>query len=225
MKEERNKYSGMFTMLAMMFVACMIVSNLLAGKIWNVWGDINIPASAILFPVAYILADVFTEVYGFKKARFVIWTGFACNFLAVFGYVITVVLPYPKYWLFQDAFAIVFGMAPRFLVASFAGYLFGEFSNSIILSKLKVKTEGKNLWLRLMGSTVVGEAIDTVIFAAVSYALVIPWSQIFKIMIFQYLFKVCFEAVLMPLTYWVTGALKKREGIDTFDTDVRYRLI
>ena len=214
----------MFTMLGMLFVTCLVVSNLIAGKIWSVYGNISVQASVILFPITYILSDVFTEVYGFKKARFIIWTGFACNLVAVLAYVITIILPYPKYWLGQDAFGVVLGLTPRVLVASFAGYLFGEFANSIIMSKLKVKSEGKKLWVRIIVSTLAGEAIDTIIFVTVSFAGMIPVNQLIRMIHFQYTFKVLFEAVFMPVTYRIISRLKKKEGLDVIDHDIRYRL-
>lgn len=224
MKEDNTKYTALFMVLGMIFVSCLIVSNLIAGKIWAIGTSITIPASVILFPVTYILSDVFTEVYGFRKARGIIWTGFACNFIAVFAYVVTIILPYPKYWLSQDAFGVVLGMTPRFLVASFAAYLFGEFSNAIIMSKLKVRTKGARLWERTITSSIVGEALDSAIFIMISFAGMIPNDQLIRMMLFQYLFKVIFEVVFTPVTYLVTGSLKKKEGIDTFDYDADYRL-
>lgn len=225
MKEDGVKFTGMFVILGMLFASCLIVSNLIAGKIWAVTDSITVPASVILFPVTYILADIFTEVYGFERARLIIWTGFACNFLAVFAYIITIVIPYPGYWLTQEAYAVVLGMTPRFLIASFAAYLIGEFSNSMILSKLKVMTGGRKLWLRTIGSTIVGEALDSLVFILIAYAGLIPTDQIFRMILFQYILKVLFEVVFTPLTYLVVGLLKKREGIDTFDNEVKYRLM
>ena len=225
MKEDGVKFTGMFVILGMLFASCLIVSNLIAGKIWAVTDSITVPASVILFPVTYILADIFTEVYGFERARLIIWTGFACNFLAVFAYIITIVIPYPGYWLTQEAYAVVLGMTPRFLIASFAAYLIGEFSNSMILSKLKVMTGGRKLWLRTIGSTIVGEALDSLVFILIAYAGLIQTDQIFRMILFQYILKVLFEVVFTPLTYLVVGLLKKREGIDTFDNEVKYRLM
>lgn len=225
MKEDGVKFTGLFVMLGMMFVTCLVVSNLIAGKIWAISDSITVPASVILFPVTYILADVFTEVYGFKRARLIIWSGFACNFIAVFAYIITVTLPYPSYWYTQSAYAVVLGITPRMLIASFAGYLIGEFSNSVILSLLKVKTQGRKLWLRTIGSTIVGEALDSIVFIFIAYAGIIETEHILRMILFQYILKVLFEVVFTPFTYYVVGILKKKEGIDTFDNDVKYRLI
>ncbi|MCR5302706.1 MAG: queuosine precursor transporter [Lachnospiraceae bacterium] len=224
-QDRNNEYTGMFVGLAMVFVTCLLVSNLIAGKLWEVWEDVTLPAAVILFPVTYILADVFTEVYGFVRARLVIWIGFACSFLAVFAYVITIILPYPHYWLDQSAYGVVLGIVPRVLAASFMGYLVGELSNSVILSKLKVYTKGKYLWIRTIGSTVVGEGLDSAIFILIAFAGTVTNGQLFKMMLFQYLFKLCFEVILTPLTYWVVGALKSKEGIDTYDYEQKYKII
>lgn len=224
-QDGNNEYTGLFVVMAMLFVTCLLVSNLIAGKLWAVWGDITLPAAVILFPVTYILADVFTEVYGFSKARLVIWIGFACSFLAVFAYVITIILPYPGYWLDQGAYGVVLGVVPRVLAASFMGYLVGELSNAIILSKLKVYTKGKHLWMRTIGSTIVGEGLDSVIFIMIAFAGTIPNSQLFGMMLYQYLFKLFFEVILTPLTYWVIGTLKSKEGIDTYDYEQKYKII
>ena len=128
--------------IAVIYVTCLLLSNLIAGKMWAVTGSVVVPAAVVLFPVTYIFGDVFTEVYGFKKARLVIWLGFFCSFLAVVVYLITIALPHPEFFEAQDAYAAVLGTTPRVAFASFVGYLFGEFSNSMILSRLKVFTKG-----------------------------------------------------------------------------------
>ena len=224
MNENAKKYSGIFVLLGMIYVTCLLVSNLIAGKMWSPGLGISLPASVILFPITYIFADVFTEVYGFEHAKLIIWSGFACNFIAVIIYIITVDLPYPEFFMEQEAFAVVFGMTPRVLVASFIAYLFGEFSNSIVLSKLKVITKGEKLWLRTIGSTVVGEALDSMIFIAIAFAGTVATGQLFLMMLFQYLFKLLFEIILTPVTYKVIGKLKKVEGVDKYDYDQKYSL-
>jgi len=222
--ESREQYTRYYVIMAMVFITCLIVSNLIAGKVWSVTDKITVPAAVILFPVTYILSDVFTEVYGFRKAKTIIWTGFACNLVAVLAYVITVLLPYPSFWMNQEDYAIVLGLTPRVLAASYVGYLFGEFSNSFIMSKLKVITEGKRLWVRTIGSTVVGEGFDSVIFITIAFAGTMPAAQIASMILFQYLFKVLFEVILTPVTYQVIAQLKKREGIDKYDYEKDYRI-
>ena len=212
-------------LIGIVFVACLLLSNLIAGKMWAVTEDITLPAAVILFPVTYILGDVFTEVYGFRKARLIIWAGFAASFFAVIIYLITIALPHPGYWEGQEAYATVMGTTPRVAIASFAGYLFGEFSNSMILSRLKVVTGGRKLWLRTIGSTLIGEGFDSVIFIMISFWGTMENSVVLKMILFQYLFKVCYEILFTPVTYAVVKFIKKKEGIDTFDRDIKYNLI
>ena len=211
--------------IGIVFVTCLLLSNLIAGKMWAVTPDITLPAAVILFPVTYIIGDIFTEVYGFRKARTIIWLGFACSFFAVLIYLVTIALPHPGYWENQDAYAAVMGTTPRVCVASFMGYLFGEFSNSIILSKLKVATKGKKLWVRTILSTVVGEGLDSVIFIVISFWGTMENSVVLKMILFQYLFKVLYEAVFTPVTYLAVKAVKKAEGIDVYDDGLKYNLI
>lgn len=224
MNETKN-VSRLFMCIGIVFVTCLLLSNLIAGKMWAVTENITLPAAVILFPLTYIIGDVFTEVYGFRKARTVIWLGFACSFFAVLIYLITIALPHPGYWENQDAYAAVMGTTPRVAIASFAGYLFGEFSNSIILSRLKVATKGKNLWMRTILSTVVGEGLDSVIFIMISFWGTMDNFVVLQMILFQYLFKVSYEVIFTPLTYLVVKAIKKAEGIDVYDEGVRYNIL
>lgn len=211
--------------IGVLYVTCLLLSNITAGKMWAVTADITLPAAVVLFPVTYILGDVFTEVYGFKKARNIIWLGFICSFFAVMIYLLTIWLPHPGYWEGQDAYALVMGTTPRVALASFAGYLFGEFSNSIILSRLKVMTNGKHLWVRTILSTIVGEGFDSVIFILISFWGTMENSVVLRMILFQYLFKVLYEVIFTPLTYFVVGRVKKAEGIDTYDRGEKYNII
>ena len=225
MSDDKKKVSGLFMCIGVLFVTCLLLSNLVAGKMWAVTSDITLPAAVILFPVTYILGDVFTEVYGFRKARMIIWLGFGCTALAVLVYLLTIALPHPGFFENQGAYEAVLGTTPRVAAASFAGYLFGEFSNSIILSKLKVVTNGKHLWVRTILSTIVGEGFDSVIFITISFWGTMENSEIFKMILFQYLFKVAYEVLFTPLTYFVVGRIKKAEDIDTFDKGIKYSII
>ena len=217
--------SKLFMCIGIIFVTCLLLSNLIAGKMWAVTADITLPAAVILFPLTYIIGDVFTEVYGFRKARTIIWLGFGCSFFAVLIYLVTIALPHPGYWENQEAYAVVMGTTPRVAIASFAGYLFGEFSNSFVLSKLKVVTKGKNLWLRTILSTVVGEGLDSIIFITISFWGTMENSVVLKMILFQYLFKVGYEILFTPVTYAVVKAVKKKEGIDVFDEGLKYNFI
>jgi uncharacterized integral membrane protein (TIGR00697 family) len=224
MSTEKN-VSKLFMCIGIIFVTCLLLSNLIAGKMWAVTADITLPAAVILFPLTYIIGDVFTEVYGFRKARTIIWLGFGCSFFAVLIYLVTIALPHPGYWESQEAYAVVMGTTPRVAIASFAGYLFGEFSNSFVLSKLKVVTKGKNLWLRTILSTVVGEGLDSIIFITISFWGTMENSVVLKMILFQYLFKVGYEVLFTPVTYAVVKAVKKKEGIDVFDEGLKYNFI
>jgi len=217
--------SKLFMCIGIIFVTCLLLSNLIAGKMWAVTADITLPAAVILFPLTYIIGDVFTEVYGFRKARTIIWLGFGCSFFAVLIYLVTIALPHPGYWENQEAYAVVMGTTPRVAIASFAGYLFGEFSNSFVLSKLKVVTKGKNLWLRTILSTVVGEGLDSIIFITISFWGTMENSVVLKMILFQYLFKVGYEVLFTPVTYAVVKTVKKKEGIDVFDEGLKYNFI
>ena len=211
--------------IAVIYVTCLLLSNLVAGKMWAVTGSITLPAAVILFPITYIFGDVFTEVYGFKKARIIIWLGFGCSFFAVAVYLLTIALPHPDFWEGQAAYQTVLGTTPRVALASFAGYLFGEFSNSVVLSKLKVATGGKKLWIRTILSTLVGEGLDSVIFVTISFWGTMENSVVLRMILFQYLFKVIYEALFTPVTYKVVNWLKQKEGVDVFDNDVKYNII
>ena len=217
--------SKLFMCIGIIFVSCLILSNLIAGKMWAVTDSITLPAAVILFPLTYIFGDIFTEVYGFKKARLVIWMGFIMSFFAVLIYLIVIGLPHPGFWEGQSSYETVMGTTPRVAIASFAGYLFGEFSNSIILSKLKVATKGKNLWMRTILSTVVGEGFDSVIFITISFWGTMENSVVLKMIMYQYLFKVAYEVLFTPLTYVIVKWVKKKEGVDTFDYNVKYNPI
>ena len=155
--KDNKAVSKLFLIITVVYVTCLLLSNLVAGKMWAVTSNITLPAAVILFPITYIFGDIFTEVYGFKNARIIIWLGFACSFFAVGVYMITIGLPHPDFWTNQEAYATVLGTTPRVGAASFIGYLFGEFSNSMVLSKLKVMTGVKKLCVRTILSTLVGE--------------------------------------------------------------------
>ncbi len=224
MKDEKN-VSKVFMIIAVIYVTCLLLSNIIAGKMWAFTSSVTLPAAVILFPITYIFGDIFTEVYGFKKARTIIWLGFGMSFFAVAVYLITIALPHPGFWENQDAYAVVMGTTPRVACASFVGYLFGEFSNSMVLSKLKVKTEGKKLWLRTILSTVVGEGFDSVIFVTISFWGTMDNKTVLQMILFQYLFKVIYEVILTPVTYVVVKKLKNVEGIDTYDYNIKYHIL
>ena len=224
MKNETKNVSKLFMIIGVIYVTCLLLSNLIAGKMWAVTESITLPAAVILFPITYIFGDIFTEVYGFKKARTIIWLGFGCSFFAVAVYLITIALPHPGFWDGQEAYATVLGTTPRIAAASFIGYLFGEFSNSVVLSKLKVATGGKKLWIRTILSTLVGEGLDSLIFVTISFYGTMDNAALARMILFQYLFKVCYEALFTPVTYAIVNWLKKKEETDVFDYGIKYNL-
>ena len=221
-KTTGNSISRCFLVICAGYITCLLLSNLVAGKLTSVFG-MTLPAAVILFPLTYILGDIITEVYGFRKARTAIWLGFSANAFAVLVYMGVIALPHPDFWHGQEAYRTVLGTTPRIFAASLAGYLFGEFSNAVILSRLKVRTNGRMLWLRIILSTIVGEALDTIIFITISFAGIIDGGTLITMMLCQYLFKVAYEVICTPATYWCVGMIKRVECIDTFDRDISYR--
>src|SRR6267378_3528184 len=161
--------SGYFNLIAGLFVATLLVSNTVAPKPWQV-GSFVFPGGAILFPISYLFGDVLTEVYGYARARQVIWTGFAANALMALTYWVVIQLPPAPFWANQIAFTQILGQVPRIVLASFLAYLVGEFANSFVLAKMKIWTKGRHLWARTIGSTIVGQALDTATFVMIGFA-------------------------------------------------------
>ncbi|HET9488437.1 MAG TPA: queuosine precursor transporter [Methylomirabilota bacterium] len=208
--------SWRFTACAVFFVSCLLTANIIAAKLITVAGVV-LPVAIIVFPLSYILADVLTEVWGYAAARRVIWLGFAANALMVAAIWIGGAIPPAPFWHGQAAYREILGQSPRILVASFAAYLVGEFANAFVLAKLKVATGGRWLWLRTIGSTVVGQALDSTVFITLAFAGTVPAGLLPTIVAGQWGVKVLYEAAATPLTYTVVGWLKSAEGVDTFD--------
>ena len=221
-KLSKTPLSVLFLVIGFIYVSCLITSNIITAKMISVLG-ITLPAAVILFPITYIIGDVMTEVYGFKKARIIIWAGFGCNLFVVLVFMLTIILPHPDFWTNQEAYELVLGTTPRILLASLTGYLFGEFSNSIVLSRLKVVTNGKRLWVRTILSTIVGELLDSVIFITIAFVGTMDFTELLLMILFQYLFKVLYEVLCTPLTYFVVNKVKKHEETDTYDFGVKYK--
>lgn len=215
--------SRWFNFITAGFVATLIVSNLIAVKL-IMFGSLGpLTAAEIIFPISYIFGDILTEVYGYRRARQVIWTGFFWNLFAVVAIWIGGLLPpATEFWAGQEAYEAIFGFAPRLLVASFIAYLFGEFLNSFVLAKMKVAMQGKNLWMRTIGSTVIGQGADSVIFVTIAFAGQIPVEALLQTMFLQWLFKSVYEAAVTPLTYLVVNSLKRSEGIDVYDRETNF---
>jgi uncharacterized integral membrane protein (TIGR00697 family) len=214
-------HSSRFVLLSGLFVAALIVSNVIAGRLVDFFGVV-LPAAVLLFPVTYILGDIFTEVYGYQRSRLVIWLGFFANLVLIAFSTLAVVLPAPGFFQDQSAWATVLGMAPRVAVASLIAYWAGEFGNAAVLSLLKKATKGRWLWTRTIGSTLVGQALDTGLFISIAFFGLVPAPVLIGMIVAQYLFKVGYEVVFTPVTYAVVGWLKRKEGIDTFDEGISY---
>jgi queuosine precursor transporter len=208
-------FSWRFVVVAGIFVTTLVVSNIIAVKLVEVQGRV-FDAGNILFPLAYLLGDVLTEVYGFRAARRVIMLGFACNLLAVGAIQIAIVLPAAGFWTEnQAAYETVLGTTWRIFAASLCAYLVGELTNSFVLSRMKVATGGRFLWSRTIGSTIVGQGLDSAIFVTIAFAG--TGVELAETIITTWLIKVAWEAAATPLTYVVVNQLKQREGIDVFD--------
>lgn len=218
---QQDKYSRLFVVVVGIFITCLITANIIAVKLIYVAG-IVLPAAVIIFPVSYIFADVLTEVYGYSHARRVIWLGFLCNLIAVVAIWLGQTLPAAEFWDGQLAYEQILGYTPRLLIASFVAYLVGEFANSYVLAKMKIATKGRWLWTRTVGSTLVGQGLDSIVFITLAFVGTIPMDGLISAIVAQWLFKSVYEALATPLTYGVVGYLKRKEGIDTYDHNTRF---
>lgn len=239
MKEatEQTRIYRYFDLVMAVFVTVLIVSNIASSAKIVDWGaslfglPLAFDAGTILFPISYIFGDVLTEVYGFRKSRRVIWTGFACLALTAVVLWLVRIMPGEATWMQstgQTAFNNVLGgiSTGGIVLASLVAYLAGEFTNSVILAKMKVATKGRWLWMRTIGSTLVGEGVDSIIFIGVACLVgVFPWSLFFTLVVANYIFKSLIEVFMTPVTYWVVGKLKRAENEDYFDTETRFSLV
>jgi uncharacterized integral membrane protein (TIGR00697 family) len=218
---EQTRAYKYFDLLASIFIVVLLISNLVGQKICA-FGPFRVSGAQLLFPITYIFGDVFTEVYGYGGSRRVIWMGFfASGLMALIG-LITVALPAAPEWHNQEAFATVFEFVPRLVIASLIAYWCGEFANSFTLAKMKIFTKGRHLWTRTVGSTVVGQAVDTIVLMVVAFGGQRNVGLIVRLILSAYLFKVVYEVLATPLTYWIVGFLKRSEGVDKYDYETRF---
>ena len=206
--------------MAVLFCTCLIISNLIASKVFVVLG-VTLPAAVIVFPISYILNDCLSEVYGYRRARLVIWMGFLMNFFVVLVTQLAILLPGAVFWDGDEAFRAIFGAAPRATIASLLAFLAGSTLNAWVLSRMKVLQKGKNFWLRAILSSLVGECADSLIFIPIMF-----WAMglkaVLTMMVCQVSAKVLYEIVILPVTKMVVTRVKRREGIDTYDTNISY---
>lgn len=199
-----------------LFVAVLLISNVASTK-FVVVGPFTYDGGTLLFPISYIFGDILTEVYGYARSRRVIWTGFFCAGLMSATFIVVGALPHPPEWANQEAYRKILGLTPRIVAASLIAYWAGEFSNSFVLAKMKVLTNGRWLWTRTIGSTLVGEGVDTALFVSIAFLGVSPAPLLWAVLISNYVFKVAVEVVATPLTYAIVAFLKRREQVDWYD--------
>jgi uncharacterized integral membrane protein (TIGR00697 family) len=218
-----GRHSTLFVVVVALFVTDLIISNVIAVKAINI-GGYSLQAADLIFPITYILGDVLTEVYGYAHARRVIWTGCAALVFMAFMAAVVVALPPAKDWPGQEAYQFVFGNSWRIVAASMLAFWAGEFANSFVLAKMKLWTGGKHLWSRTIGSTVIGQGLDSLIFYPLAFYGLAGWpiEQLWQVVLSQWVIKTLWEVLLTPFTYAVVGFLKRREGVEVFDTDTDF---
>ena len=220
----KEKVSVPFMLLGILFNVCLIAANLLETKVIQV-GSLTVTAGLLVFPISYIINDCIAEVWGFKKARLIIWSGFAMNFFVVALGLIAVAIPAAPFWEGEEQFDFVFGMAPRIVAASLMAFLVGSFLNAYVMSKMKVASQGRNFSARAIWSTVVGETADSLIFFPVAFGGVIAWKELLIMMGIQIVLKSMYEVIILPVTIRVVKAIKKIDGSDVYDTDISYNVL
>ena len=223
MNNKDNKVSVLFMLFSILFCVCLIAANVLETK-QIAFGSISLTGGLIVFPVSYIINDCVCEVWGYKKARLLIWTGFAMNFFFVSLGAICDAIPGAPYWTNDEGFHAVFGLAPRIAFASFLAFICGSFVNAYIMSKMKLSSGGKNFSLRAVVSTIFGESVDSIIFFPLALWGVVPTEELPWLMLWQVILKTAYEIVVLPLTIRVVRYVKQHEQVDTYDNDVNYSI-
>ncbi len=217
----KKTVSVLFMFAGILFAICLLISNILATKIILI-GSWAAPAGVLIFPIAYIINDVIVEVWGYQKARLIIWSGFAVNLLAAIFFTLAIVVPAAPFWQNQTAFSTILGSTPRIIVASLLAYLTGSFLNAFVMSKVKVLMKGKDFSVRAILSTLVGEAADSFIFIVIAFAGNLPFNVLIGMIFTQATIKTIYEIVILPFTILVVNWVKKVEGVDTFDDSISY---
>ncbi len=218
----KQKVSIPFMLLGILFNVCLIAANLLETKVIQVFG-LTVTVGLLVVPIAYIINDCIAEVWGFRKTRLVIWTGFAMNFFVVFLGSVAVSLPAAPFWEGEAHFNFVFGMAPRIVVASLTAFLAGSFLNAYVMSRMKLSSGGRHFSARAIWSTVVGETADSLIFFPVAFGGLIAWNELLQMMCLQIILKSVYEILVLPITIRVVAVVKKVEGCDVYDEGISYK--
>ena len=220
----KEKVSVPFMLLGILFNVCLIAANLLETKVIQI-GSLTVTAGLLVFPISYIINDCIAEVWGFKKARLIIWSGFAMNFFVVALGLIAVAIPAAPFWEGEEHFDFVFGMAPRIVAASLMAFLVGSFLNAYVMSKMKVASRGRHFSARAILSTLAGETADSLIFFPVAFGGIIAWRDLLIMMCIQIILKSMYEVIILPVTIRVVKAIKKIDGSDVYDTDISYNVL
>ncbi len=224
MVKNEKKVSVLFMLFSMLFTVCLITANLLGTK-QIALGPINVTGGLLIFPVSYIINDCVCEVWGYRKARLLIWTGFIMNFFFVSVCALCDAIPGAPYWDNQEGFHAVFGLAPRIALASFAAFIAGSFINAYVMSRMKIASEGHNFSLRAIASTVFGESADSLIFFPLAFIGVIPLAELPILMFWQVVLKTAYEIIVLPLTIRVVQWVKAHEGEDVYDNGISYGIL
>ena len=220
----KEKVSVPFMLLGILFNVCLIAANLLETKVIQV-GSLTVTAGLLVSPISYIINDCIAEVWGFKKARLIIWSGFAMNFFVVGLGLIAVAIPAAPFWEGEEHFDFVFGMAPRIVAASLMAFLVGSFLNAYVMSKMKIASQGRNFSARAILSTIVGETADSLIFFPIAFGGIIAWKELLIMMGLQIVLKSMYEVIILPVTIRVVKVIKKVDGSDVYDTNISYNVL
>lgn len=223
MTKTKQQVSVLFMLFSILFCVCLIAANILETKQISVLG-ISLTGGLIVFPISYIINDCVCEVWGFQKARLLIWTGFAMNFFFVSVGALCDWIPGAPYWTNQEGFHAIFGLAPRVAAASFVAFIIGSFANAYVMSKMKIRDGGKRFSLRAVLSTIAGETCDSIIFFPLALGGVVPTEELPKLMLWQVLLKTLYEVIALPLTIRIVKKLKEREAEDAYDNGVNYSI-
>ena len=221
MIQKKQNVSVLFMLFSILFCVCLILANLLETKQIAI-GPVSLTGGLIVFPISYIINDCVCEVWGFRKARLLIWSGFAMNFFFVAVGALCDWIPGASYWNNDEGFHAVFGLAPRIAAASFVAFLLGSFANAYVMSKMKIRDGGRNFSARAILSTIAGESIDSLIFFPLALSGVVPTEELPKLMLMQVLLKTAYEILVLPLTIRVVKYVKKYEGSDVYDEGISY---
>lgn len=216
--QKNYKYLGT---ISVFFVSVLLISNVASTKIID-FNWFTFDGGTLLFPLSYIFGDILTEVYGYNKSKKVIWLGFFMALLMSLVFILVGILPSAPGWNNQNAYDLILGLTPRIVIASLVAYSFGVFSNSFILAKMKIWTKGKMLWTRTIGSTLVGEFVDSIIFIVIAFWGILPRELLITLIISNYIFKTMIEIIFTPITYKVVKFLKNKEGEDFYDNDTNF---